>query len=263
MRLVLCDDHRLFVEPLAEALARQGHDVVVAYTPARALAAAVRHRPDVVLLDLRSPDGNGLDILGALRARHVDCPVVILSASVDVEDFRMAARAGAVGFLRKDQPVTVIAEALRRVAEGRPVPTPPLFRRRPRSSEHERVRRLVAELTERERQVLLLLVQAKDTTEICRSLGVGASTARTHVQNVLLKLGVHTRLQAVALVVAAGVDHELSEGHGHGPGPGPAATPRTSSPAGDVVPPASSAGRPAGATRRPSHHARDPRPPGG
>ena len=257
MRLVLCDDHRLFVEPLAEALARQGHDVVVAHTLTRALAAAAEHRPDVVVLDLRFPEGNGLDIVGELRARHVECPVVILSASVDVDDLTRAARAGAAAFLRKDQPVGVIRDALRRVAEGRPVPTPPMVRRRARSEEHERVRRLVSGLTEREHQVLHLLIKAKDTNEICRSLGVGASTARTHVQNVLLKLGVHTRLQAVALVVSSGMDRELSDGYGSGS----AVAARGSSPAGDVVRPASSAGRPVRGTPPASDHARDPRPP--
>jgi DNA-binding NarL/FixJ family response regulator len=183
--------------------------------------------------------------------------VVILSASADVDDLSRAARAGAAAFLRKDQPVAVIGDALRRVADGRPVPTPPLFRRVGRSEEHERVRRLVSGLTERERQVLALLTKARDTTEICRSLGVGASTARTHVQNVLLKLGVHTRLQAVALIVSSGIDRELLDGGG----PGPASAVRPSSPAEDVVRTASSAGRPVPGTSRPFGHARDPRPP--
>jgi two-component system nitrate/nitrite response regulator NarL len=255
MRLLLCDDHRLFVEPLAAALARKGHDVVVAHTPARALAAVAEHRPDVVVLDLRFPQGSGLDVLGELRTRNVTCPVVILSASVDVDDLTRAARAGAAAFLRKDQPVAAILDALRRVAEGRPAPTPPVLRQRVRSAEHERVRRLVHGLTERERQVLRLLVKAEDTTEICRSLGVGASTARTHVQNVLLKLGVHTRLQAVALVVSSGMDRELSDGAG----PGRTAVAPGSSPAGDVDRTASSAGRPVRPRAPTSDHARDPR----
>jgi two-component system nitrate/nitrite response regulator NarL len=243
MRFVLCDDHRLFVEPLAAALANKGHDVVVAYTPLRALEAVAEHQPDLVVLDLSFPGGNGLDILAELRRRDPACPVVILSASVDARDMADAAAAGAAAFLRKDQPVTSIFEALDRVVAGRVVPTPPLLRRRVHSEAYERVKRLVDTLTERERQVLTLLIRAEDTTEICRSLGVEASTARTHVQNVLLKLGVHTRLQAVALVVSTGIDRELIR----------------SSPAGDVDRNASSAGRRADLAARASSHARDPR----
>lgn len=248
MRLVLCDDHRLFVEPLAAALARRGHDVVVANTPVRALEAVAAHQPDVVVLDLsfpNFPDSDGFDILARLRAREVTCPVVVLSGSVDARDLADAAAAGAAAFLRKDQPMAAIFEALDRVAAGRAVPTPPMSRRPVRSESYERVHRLVASLTDRERQVLRLLIQAEDTTEICRSLGVGASTARTHVQNVLLKLGVHTRLQAVALMVSTGIDRELTE------------TSRTS----DVDGHPPSAGRPSRPAHPASAHARDPRRP--
>ncbi|MGY1620137.1 response regulator [Geodermatophilus sp. SYSU D00691] len=243
MRLVLCDDHRLFVEPLAAALARHGHEVVVANTPGRLLTAVREHRPDLVLLDLRFPVGDGIEALTALRARHPDCPVVILSGSTDPRDQAAAVGAGAAAFLRKDQPVAAILDALQRVAAGRAVPAPPVPGRRGGSAEQDRVHRLLAHLTERERQVLQLLVSAEDTVEIARSLGVETSTARTHVQNVLLKLGVHTRLQAVALVVGAGVEDELA--------------PRTT--ARDVRHHAPSAGRPVPPAPRASLHARDPR----
>ncbi|SFL25513.1 response regulator [Geodermatophilus ruber] len=209
MRLVLCDDHRLFVEPLAAALATRGHEVVVVTTPERALQAVVEHRPDLVVIDLRFPEGSGLDALVELRTRNAGCPVVVLSASAEDQDLAAVADAGAAAFLRKDQPMRAIFDALDRVAAGRAVTTPALTRTPPVSAEQSRVRRLVGHLTERERQVLHRLVEGEDTTEIARSLGVAHSTARTHVQNVLLKLGVHNRLQAVALVASLGVDREL------------------------------------------------------
>ncbi|MGY1779688.1 response regulator [Geodermatophilus sp. SYSU D01036] len=245
MRLVLCDDHRLFVEPLAVALARNGHDVVVATSPPRALEAVAEHRPDLVVLDLRFPVGDGIDTLTELRARRPACPVVILSGSVDTSDLAAAAAAGAAAFLRKDQPVAAIIDALDRVAAGRAVPAPPMARRRGATDAHERVRRLVDRLTDRESEVLQALIRAEDTVEMARSLGVEPSTARTHVQNVLLKLGVHTRLQAVALAVSAGLDAELS-------------SPST---ARDVRDHASSACRPSAPAAGASARARHPRGP--
>ena len=209
MRIVLCDDHRLFVEPLGAALARRGHEVVVTHTPLRALQAVAEHRPDLVIMDLAFTEGSGLAAIKRLRERHASCTVVVLSGSVDAREVSAAAAAGATAFLRKDQPVAAVFDALDRIAAGRPVSAPPLPRPRPHSDEYGRVHALISHLTEREREVLLRLVEAEDTTEIARSMGVAPSTARTHLQNVLLKLGVHTRLQAVALVVTTGIDREL------------------------------------------------------
>jgi DNA-binding NarL/FixJ family response regulator len=209
MRVVLCDDHRLFVEPLAAALTVRGHEVAVVHRPADVVGAAEQHQPDVCVLDLRFPEGDGLDAVAALRSWRPECPVLVLSGSVDVRDLSAAAAAGAAGFLRKDQPITAIFDALDRIAAGREVALPPLPRSAARSEEQIRVRRLVSHLTARERDVLRRLVEAEDTVVIARALGVAPSTARTHLQNVLQKLGVHTRLQAVALVVSAGLDVEL------------------------------------------------------
>ena len=209
MRIVLCDDHRLFVEPLGAALGGRGHDVVVTHSPGRALRAVAQHRPDLVIMDLAFPDGNGIDAIGRC-ASDTRPAVVVLSGSPDAQNkVAVATAAGAVAFLRKDQPVAAIFDALDRIAAGRPVAKPPVPRPRPHSDEYRRVRRLVELLTDREREVLLRLVEAEDTTEIARSMGVRTSTTRTHLQNVLLKLGVHTRLQAVALVVTTGIDREL------------------------------------------------------
>jgi len=210
VRIVLCDDHRLFVEPLGAALGSRGHDVMVTHTPARALRMVAQHRPDLVIMDLVFPDASGIDAIGQIRERHPACTVVVLSGSYDAQSKVSAATAaGAVAFLRKDQPVAAIFAALDQIAAGRPVARPPVPRPRPHSHEYGRVRRLVDLLTDREREVLRRLVQAQDTADIARSMGVATSTTRTHLQNVLVKLGVHTRLQAVALVVTTGIDREL------------------------------------------------------
>jgi DNA-binding NarL/FixJ family response regulator len=207
VRFLLCDDHRLFIEPFAAALGRRGHDVVVLTRPDALLRAVDRHRPDLCVVDLKFPDANGLDLVTEVRRRHPDCRVVVLSGSAGVRDATAAASLGVVGFLQKDQPISVIFDALDRIAAGETV-TP--LRTRPRDGgEREQVRWLIEQLTRREREVLSRLISAEDTLDIARSMGVAPSTARTHLQNVLFKLGVHNRLQAVALVMGAGVADEL------------------------------------------------------
>jgi two-component system nitrate/nitrite response regulator NarL len=209
VRLVLCDDHRLFVEPLAAALEMRGHDVRVVTSPHAAIQAVEDGGADLCVADLRFPDGSGLQIVAALRRRQPPCPVVILSGSAEGGDIAAAMAAGAMGFLRKDQPVSAVFDALDRIAAGRSVAAGVIPRSPAASGPDVAVRRLVDRLTQREREVLHRLVWAEDTVGIARSLGVAPSTARTHLQNVLLKLGVHSRLEAVALVVGAGMDGEL------------------------------------------------------
>jgi two-component system nitrate/nitrite response regulator NarL len=210
VRLILCDDHLLFVEPLAAVLRMRGHEAIVASDPATAVELVDGQEPDLCLVDLHFPHGkNGLQAIAEIHAGHPNCPVVVLSASAEARDGSAARRAGAAGFIRKDQPVAAIFDAIERVASGRRMAVAPVPRRAAGSPERSRVWWLLDQLTDREREVLRRLVQAEDTVRIARSLGVAPSTARTHLQNVLLKLGVHTRLQAVALVVGAGVDSDL------------------------------------------------------
>jgi DNA-binding NarL/FixJ family response regulator len=205
VRLVLCDDHRLFAEPFAAALNGRGHEVVLASTPADGVRAVDEHDPDLFVVDIRFPEGDGFDAVAIVRRRHPSCPIVVLSGSDDYRHIAAAATAGAAAFLRKDQAVSVTFDALERIAAGwRPVARPGPSA----SAGHEEDRRtqsLLANLTERERQVLDRLLEAEDTAGIARSLGVAPSTVRTHLQNVLVKLGVHNRLQAVTLVLEAGL----------------------------------------------------------
>lgn len=208
MRVVLCDDHRLFIEPFAAALGRRGHDVVVVTQPGAVFRAVDRHRPDLCVVDLKFPQANGLDLVAELRRRHPACRVVVLSGSAGARDASAAAALGAVGFLQKDQPISAIFDALDRIAAGGTVSHLP----RPRDGgERDQVRWLIEQLTKREREVLQRLISAEDTLDIARAMGVAPSTARTHLQNVLFKLGVHNRLQAVALVVGAGIVDELGD----------------------------------------------------
>ena len=203
MRLVLCDDHRLFAEPLAFALEQRGHRVVLTSTPDEAIRAVENDEPDACLMDLRFPGGTAFGAIAAIRRDHPLCPVVVLSASNDPATVEAARTSGAAGLVRKDQPLGAVFAALDRLAAGRsPMPT----HAAPRRPAHASTPSVVDDLTQRELEVLRCLVRAEDTAMIARTLGVAPSTARTHLQSLLRKLGVHSRLQAVALVTAEGVE---------------------------------------------------------
>jgi DNA-binding NarL/FixJ family response regulator len=198
----------LFVEPFASALALRGHEVTVTTSPAEAIRAVDEREPDVCVMDLRFPDGESFDAIAELRRAHPSCPVAVLTGSEGTDDLATAAATGAAGFLRKGQPVSTLFEALERIATGRDLAMVPRPRSAATPQDTARSRQLIGHLTAREREVLQHLVDAQDTLAIARALGVAPSTARTHLQNVLLKLGVHTRLQAVAVAVEAGIGAE-------------------------------------------------------
>ncbi len=214
MRLLLCDDHTLLLEALAAALTARGHDVVATVTdPAAVAEVAERLAPDVCILDITFPTGDGLEAARELAIRAPATKVLMLSATSDPALVRAAFEAGALGFVQKDESVQEILTALRHLDEGEVAIDPRLLRlamREPRPAPAAAGRTADAmRLTARETQVLVHLVAGDTTAEIGRALGVASSTARTHIQNVLIKLGVHSRLQAAAFAVS---HHMVDEG---------------------------------------------------
>lgn len=216
MRIVLCDDHRLLIEAFATALRSRGHDVAaLATTPEDGYRAVMEHDPDVCVLDLVFPQGSGLDAAARIMADCPDCKILMLSARADPALVHAALAAGAAGFVLKEQTVDGILHALERVAAGEVAVDPELLRAalraRPEPIDQAPSRRLRF-LTGREREALRRIAAGESTKEIARAMGVSQSTARTHVQNVLTKLGVRSRLQAVALVAREDLGGELGGG---------------------------------------------------
>jgi two-component system nitrate/nitrite response regulator NarL len=207
MRLVVCDDHELILDALCAALDGEGHEVVKAHRPAEAVEAVSTYQPEVCLLDANYPEGSGLDVIGDIRAASVGTKVVMFSGDSSVQVVARAIALGAAGFVRKDRPLSDLLEAIAMAAKGHLAIEPTLLQSalRARDRGDEQLWMLTF-LTDREWQVLRCVVDGLSTTEIAAALQVRQSTARTHVQNVLAKLGVHSRLQAAALVAAHAKD---------------------------------------------------------
>lgn len=198
MRVLICDDHAMFADSLAVVLADAGHSVVgVTYTPDDALRV-LRNRPvDVCMIDLHFPAGSVAGRLAELRAAAPATRIVVVSGFVDQETIESGLRAGVRGFAHKGQQASEIIALLGRVHAGEQVVDRRLVRHRgmprPRSQAH----RVAQFLTPREREVLTRLARGESTTTLAKAMGVTHSTARSHVQSVLTKLGVHSQREAV------------------------------------------------------------------
>jgi two-component system nitrate/nitrite response regulator NarL len=211
MRLLLCDDHRIFMHALAHALEARDHVVVGQLTtPDEAVAWAKVERPDVCIMDLSFPDGSGLDAVVNIVDQVPATKVLVLSGNVDARTAAAVLRAGAHGLIGKDQPVEKIVRALARLEADELAFDPRLLRDSVRrTATEEQTDLLVRQLTPRERQVLHRLIRAETTHDIAEGMGITSSTARAYVQAILSKLGVHSRLEAVSLVTRLGLSDRL------------------------------------------------------
>jgi two-component system, NarL family, nitrate/nitrite response regulator NarL len=199
VRLVLCDDNKILCDALQVALDRRGHSVVAtANTTVLGIAAVAAHRPAACLLDLRFPDPpDGLEAAGLIRRRYPETAVLILSGFADQEVRAEAMRLGVAGFLRKDQDVGHVADALDVIAGGGEIYDSVRVTRERSYGRVPGCQPTV--LTPREREVLRRMAAGQSTAQMSREMDIEVSTLRTYVKNVLTKLGAHSRLQAVAM----------------------------------------------------------------
>jgi DNA-binding NarL/FixJ family response regulator len=198
--VVIVDDHLLVAEGVAAALGATADITVLglADSCATGIAAVERHRPDVLLLDQRLPDGVGTDILKTVLRISPTMKVLLVTASDTDEVLARAIEAGAAGVIAKGKRAASLVQAVRAAARDEAVITPEVLRRlMPRMS--KRGRRLGDDLTSREREVLQLLSAGKSTRDLAGELFVSPATARNHVQSIMNKLGAHSRLEAVAI----------------------------------------------------------------
>ena len=200
MRLVLCDDNRIFCEALVSLLRASGHQVLaIATTASDSIAAVATNRPDACLLDLRFPDGSGLDVARAIRRSVPETKIVVFSCVTDPAAVSEAKKIGVAGFLRKDQKPGTITAALQVINAGKVAfatgsARQPSWRAIPSPTDD-----LLQKLTPRERQVLQRIVAGQSTGQMAREMNLAMSTLRSHIGRVLSKLGAHSRVQAAAI----------------------------------------------------------------
>ena len=210
-RVLVVDDQELVRSGFCAILdAADGITVVGEAANGEAAVSAAAHHPDVVLMDIRMPGMDGLEATRVLT-RGSPAPKVVMLTTFDLDEYVYEAlRAGASGFLLKDSPRADLIAAVRAAAAGDAMLAPSVtrrlieaFARRPPEAAPAPSR--LASLTAREREVLVLLARGSSNIEIAAALFVSEATVKTHVGNLLAKLGLRDRVQAVILAYETGI----------------------------------------------------------
>jgi len=207
LRLLLIDDHTLFRQGVQELLTRHDLDVVGAVGDGDAGMTLIRKlRPDLVLLDLRMRDMDGLTLLRQLKRERLDVPVAVLTLSNDEHDLVNALRNGARGYLLKNITPHALVAAIESIVAGETVVAPELV---PSLTDAAREKFFdsdnLSQLTSRETDILALLADGQSNKLIARNLGITEGTVKLHVQSVLRKLRLHSRVEAAVLAVENGL----------------------------------------------------------
>lgn len=196
----------LFAEAVKVAIEDLGvSETRVVTTGEEAIAEVDREMPDVIFMDIGLPDQSGLVAGSRILERHPDAKIVALTALSDRGTVDEALRVGFVGYLTKDTPVARFVNAIRSAMDGHLVMPQRLSPTRRRTNTEKSVALLASQLTPREREVLALLVQGADGNKAASALGISFNTIRTHVQSILTKLQVHSRLEAATFAVRHGI----------------------------------------------------------
>jgi DNA-binding NarL/FixJ family response regulator len=211
LRVILADDHPMIRQGLKSMLSASGEvDVVAEVSNGRELIDAVReHFPDVVVVDIRMPDMDGIEAVRRIRRHHPEVKALMLTVHDEDAYVLEAIKAGATGYLLKTVSATELVKGIAAVAEGKAMLHPSITRKmmdefaamakgNPESAER-------TELSPRELEVLQLLAYGKSNKEIAKDLGIGAQTVKTHVSHIFGKLGSSDRTGAVAKALRKGL----------------------------------------------------------
>jgi DNA-binding NarL/FixJ family response regulator len=213
VRLLICDDHKVLTDTLRSIIDENPEIELVSppvNTPDEAVRIVRERKPDVLLMDIEFQGSfNGIEATRRAKEVSPETKVVVMTAHEDERLMVEAMEAGASGFLRKTEGIDELLEALKSAAAGEIIVDPQaLARMLPLMAREREVRREAVErismLSEREREVLSLLTSGVRNDAIATRLGISPQTVQTHVRNLLSKLGVHSKLEAVAFAVRHG-----------------------------------------------------------
>jgi len=214
IRIMVVDDHDTFRDPLAFMLERESDLTVVArarsLSEAREVLESTEHAVDVAIVDLNLPDGSGTDLIKDLRGSRPHTKALVLSAVSEQRYVAEAIEAGAAGVMHKSRPMSDLVEAVRSLAAGEQLLSQQeviealrvIVRER---ESHREAQALSEQLTPREREVLQSLAEGLSDKEIAQRLHVGVGTVHSHITNILSKLEVSSRLQALVFAVRHGL----------------------------------------------------------
>ncbi|HIQ15713.1 MAG TPA: response regulator [Leucothrix sp.] len=210
-RILLIDDHTLFRAGLSDLLVRQKINVVASVGEGtEGLKIANEEALDIVLLDMRMPEMDGISVLKKLKEAHPDLPVAMLTTSSDESDLVGALRNGAQGYLLKDMEPDDLVVALREIIAGKTVVAPDLAAVLASAVQAENQPKVEKEdpfaiLTPREFEILTLLAEGQSNKVIARNLGISDGTVKLHVKAILRKLNISSRITAAVMAVEHGV----------------------------------------------------------
>ena len=211
LRVLLIDDHTLFRVGLEGLLASRGIEVVASVGSGHEAQRLVDDlNPDIILLDMRMPGINGLEVLTMLRENNESLPIVMLTTSTDENDLLSSLRSGAQGYLLKDMEPDELVLALRDIYAGKTVVAPdlaPILAKAVQgkiSDNDDKDDSPFSALTPRETEILALLAEGQSNKAIARNLGISDGTVKLHVKAILRKLNVHSRVEAAVMAVQRG-----------------------------------------------------------
>jgi two-component system nitrate/nitrite response regulator NarL len=207
VRIVVIDDHTLFRRGITALLARVPDFEVVgeAADGFEGIKAVAAGRPDVVLLDLHMPGLTGIEAMKAILAENPGAHVVMLTVSEEAEDLMAALRAGALGYLLKNIDSDFLVDSIRRAAIGDSVMSPEMSGKLLRELRAGSDTTPVPELSPREREIVACLTRGASNKEIARELAIAESTVKIHVQHILRKLELSSRVQVAVWAIERGI----------------------------------------------------------